>query len=46
MAKRLTARELIERVVDPGSYVSWDREPIVPGAGIDEEYAADLAAAR
>ncbi|GAB3047299.1 carboxyl transferase domain-containing protein [Sediminivirga luteola] len=44
--KRLNARELIEIVVDEGSWRSWDTEPVVPAAGIDEAYAADLARAR
>lgn len=43
---RLSASELIEIVVDDGSWKSWDTEPVVPGAGIDEDYAADLARAR
>jgi acetyl-CoA carboxylase carboxyl transferase beta subunit len=47
--RRLTARELIDEVFDPGSWVSWDRDgpPIpTPQAGSDPTYAADLAAAR
>ncbi|WP_029089115.1 carboxyl transferase domain-containing protein [Brevibacterium album] len=46
MGKRLSSRELIDMVVDPGSFVSWDSEPVVPGAGLSEEYAAELAAAQ
>lgn len=46
MAVRLSSLELIERVVDPGSFVSWDSRPIVPGGGIDDDYAAELAAAQ
>src|SRR5690625_369464 len=46
MAPRLSARELIERVVDAGSFISWDRTPIVPAGGIDESYSAELAAAQ
>ncbi|GAA4507094.1 carboxyl transferase domain-containing protein [Brevibacterium yomogidense] len=46
MAKRLSSRELIDRVVDPGSFTSWDTTPIVPAGGIDDDYAAELAAAR
>ncbi|GLU50411.1 carboxyl transferase domain-containing protein [Nocardiopsis ansamitocini] len=44
MAKRQSARELIERTLDPGSFTSWDTDPIDvrPGKG----YAADLARAR
>ncbi|MYM20534.1 acetyl-CoA carboxyl transferase [Brevibacterium sp. 5221] len=46
MAQRLDSRGLIDMVVDDSTFVSWDEEPIVPGAGISESYAADLAAAR
>ncbi len=45
MTKRYSARELIELVVDEGTFESWDTEPITPAAGISEEYAAELAAA-
>ncbi|MBK9476684.1 MAG: acetyl-CoA carboxylase carboxyltransferase subunit alpha/beta [Tetrasphaera sp.] len=41
---RPSARELIDAVFDPGSFVSWDAPPLVvaePGS----EYAADLEAA-
>jgi acetyl-CoA carboxylase carboxyl transferase subunit beta len=41
----LGARELIERVLDQGSWVSWDETPLELGP-IPEQYAADLAAAR
>ncbi len=44
--RRLDARELIELVVDPGTFESWDGTPVVPGAGVSAEYAADLAAAK
>ena len=42
---RLGARELLARVLDPGSWVSWE-EPVVDPPGIDPTYAAELAAAR
>jgi acyl-CoA carboxylase subunit beta len=42
---RLGATELIDAVVDPGSWRSWD-EPAVAPHGIDPGYAADLARAR
>jgi acyl-CoA carboxylase subunit beta len=41
----LGAAELIDAVIDPGSWRSWD-EPVVVPAGIDPGYAADLARAR
>lgn len=44
MAPRIGARELLETVLDPGSWVSWDRPPLTvaePGSA----YAAELAAA-
>ncbi|WP_371416475.1 carboxyl transferase domain-containing protein [Pseudarthrobacter sp. NIBRBAC000502770] len=40
----MNATELLEAVVDPGSFVSWDAEPEQPG--LSEEYARDLAKAR
>ena len=46
MTKRYSARELIDLVVDEGTFESWDTEPITPAAGISDEYAAELAAAR
>lgn len=46
MAKRLNAHELIDIVVDEGSFVSWDTTPVEPSSGIPEDYAAELAAAR
>jgi acetyl-CoA carboxylase carboxyl transferase beta subunit len=42
---RLGAVELIDAVVDPGSWRSWD-EPVVAPRGIDRGYAAALARAR
>jgi acetyl-CoA carboxylase carboxyl transferase beta subunit len=42
---RLGAAELIDAVIDHGSWVSWD-EPVVDPPGIDPAYAADLARAR
>lgn len=43
---RLNAHELVDIVVDDGSFVSWDTAPITPAGGVSEEYAAELAAAR
>ncbi len=40
---RLSARDLIELVLDEGSWSSWDAPP--DRSGVSEEYAADLAAA-
>ena len=42
---RPSAAELIDAVVDPGSWRSWD-EPAVAPHGLDPSYAADLARAR
>lgn len=42
---RRTAKELLDGVLDPGSWQSWDSPPRDP-EGIDETYAAELAAAR
>jgi acyl-CoA carboxylase subunit beta len=42
---RLSAVELIDAVVDPGSWRSWD-EAVVSMRSIDPGYAADLARAR
>ena len=42
---RLSAIELIDAVVDPGSWRSWDEAVVLP-RGIDPGYAADLARAR
>ena len=44
-AARLGARELLERVLDPGSWSSWDAPAIEP-EGIDPAYAAELERAR
>ncbi|MGO3244661.1 carboxyl transferase domain-containing protein [Brevibacterium aurantiacum] len=43
---RLNAHELVDIVVDDGSFVSWDTTPITPAGGISDEYAAELAAAK
>ncbi|WP_206062923.1 carboxyl transferase domain-containing protein [Nocardioides piscis] len=40
---RLSAKDLIDLVLDPGSWVSWDTPP--NRLGISEAYAAELAAA-
>lgn len=40
----MKATELLDAVVDPGSFVSWDSEPEQPA--LSEEYARDLAKAR
>lgn len=45
MTTRLGARELLDRVLDPGSWVSWDDEPDQPGEWGDA-YAGELQAAR
>lgn len=45
MAARLDARGLIDLVVDPGTFTSWDTTPVTPAAGIDEDYAAELGRA-
>lgn len=42
-SRRLGARELIDLVLDEGSWQSWDSPPDRSGAG--EQYAAELAAA-
>ncbi|TQJ34803.1 acetyl-CoA carboxylase carboxyl transferase subunit beta [Arthrobacter sp. SLBN-122] len=42
--RHLNAAELLEAVVDAGSFVSWDTEPEQPE--VSEEYAQDLAKAR
>lgn len=44
-ATRLGARDLIDTVLDEGSFVSWD-EPIGIPAGIDRDYREDLERAR
>ena len=41
---RTSARELCDLILDDGSFVSWDTEPLAVPAG--PEYAAELAAAR
>lgn len=41
---RLNARELIDLVLDEGSWVSWDTPPA--RAGVSASYAAELAAAQ
>lgn len=42
--KRLDARQLIDLVLDDGSWVSWDASPA--RVGVSEQYAAELAAAQ
>ncbi len=44
MPERLSATELIDLVLDDGSYTSWDTPPAQRPAS--QEYAAELAAAR
>jgi len=44
MTPRVGAVELLEKVLDPGSFTSWDTAAAYPGA--DEDYLAELAAAR
>ena len=41
---RISARDLRDTVLDPGSFVSWDAAPIP--VAMSAEYAAELAAAR
>lgn len=43
--RRLGARELLDTVLDAGSWVGWDSAPVDPAAD-DSPYAAELAAAR
>ena len=43
MADRMGARDLIDLVLDDGSWVSWDQPP--DRTGVDEDYAAVLARA-
>ncbi|MDR1999698.1 MAG: acetyl-CoA carboxylase carboxyltransferase subunit alpha/beta [Frankiaceae bacterium] len=46
---RIGAKDLIERVADPGSWVSWDGPPLPPrgvDGPADGPYLADLEAAR
>ena len=43
MATRLTSHDLVDLVLDPGSWTSWDSPP--ERGEISEEYAAELAAA-
>ncbi|WP_017592909.1 carboxyl transferase domain-containing protein [Nocardiopsis potens] len=44
MAARYSARELLDRTLDAGSFTSWDTAPVDVGPG--PEYAAELARAR
>jgi acetyl-CoA carboxylase carboxyl transferase subunit beta len=44
MADRLSATDLIDLVLDDGSFTSWDTPPV--RGPISEEYAAELAAAQ
>ncbi|GAB3569405.1 carboxyl transferase domain-containing protein [Spelaeicoccus albus] len=48
MAKkhRLSARELVDAVVDPGTFRSWDAPPLEPAVADGAAYAAELEAAR
>jgi acetyl-CoA carboxylase carboxyl transferase beta subunit len=41
----VSGRDMIELVLDPGSWRSWD-EPVPVPRGADESYASELAAAR
>ncbi|MGC5585077.1 carboxyl transferase domain-containing protein [Ornithinimicrobium sp. W1665] len=41
---RLSARDVLHAVLDEGTFVSWDTEPVQPDLG--QEYAAQLARAR
>lgn len=44
MTEHLGARELLERILDPGTWVSWDTEPVQP-AHISSSYRRELAEA-
>ena len=44
-ARRLGAADLIDAVLDPGSFTSWDT-PVVRPADLDPQYAAELTAAQ
>lgn len=46
MTARLPARQLIDMVLDAGSYQSWDTAPLPVSAVADDQYAADLERAR
>lgn len=43
MTDRLSARDLIDLILDEGSWESWDTDP--DRSGVSQEYAAELAAA-
>ncbi|MEO8888761.1 MAG: carboxyl transferase domain-containing protein [Jatrophihabitantaceae bacterium] len=43
---RISARDLVERVVDPGSFTRWDEDALPPIGRPDPSYLAELAAAR
>ena len=45
MSERLGARVLLDRVLDPGSWISWD-EPVSEPTDPDSPYGEELAAAR
>jgi acetyl-CoA carboxylase carboxyl transferase subunit beta len=40
---KISARQLLDELLDPGSFVSWDRPPVEPAAG--PGYRAELAVA-
>lgn len=42
---RLNAHELVDIVLDEGSFLSWDTTPVQPAGGISDAYAAELEAA-
>ena len=42
---RLNAHELVDIVLDEGSFLSWDTTPVRPAGGISDDYAAELDAA-
>ncbi|GAB3208389.1 carboxyl transferase domain-containing protein [Marinactinospora thermotolerans] len=44
MSRKYSVRELLDRTLDPGTFVSWDSAPI--DVDPDPAYAAELAAAR
>ncbi|MBK9102197.1 MAG: acetyl-CoA carboxylase carboxyltransferase subunit alpha/beta [Austwickia sp.] len=45
MVSRISSAELIDRLLDPGSFQSWDAPPVQPHAPQSSAYAEDLARA-
>src|SRR5699024_2622852 len=42
---RLNAHELVDLVLDEGSFLSWDTAPIQPASGVSDSYSSELTAA-